>query len=97
MAFANDSIDPERRVGVSAVLYMAYGVGACVGPLAAGALMAHTGPASYYVFVSACAVLLLLLAVRKAGPAAGAGTPAMPVAPAPASTPVPTPTAEPQP
>jgi MFS family permease len=95
VALANDSIDPERRVGVSAVLYMAYGVGACVGPLAAGALMAHTGPASYYVFVSACAVLLLLLAVRKADPSVGAGTPVEPAAgPAPASMPVPTPTAE---
>ena len=60
VALANDRIDPDRRVGVSAVLYMAYGVGACVGPLTAGAIMTHTGPASYYVFVSACAALLLL-------------------------------------
>lgn len=98
VALANDSIDPDRRVGVSAVLYMAYGVGACMGPLAAGALMAHTGPASYYVFVSTCAILLLLLAVRRAdGPAAGVGAPIDPVStPAPASTPVPTPTVEPQ-
>lgn len=98
VALANDSIDPDRRVGVSAVLYMAYGVGACVGPLAAGVIMTHTGPASYYVFVSACALLLLLLAVRNPDSGAAVGTPAAQAAPAPApaATPVPTPTAEPQ-
>src|SRR3546814_1651530 len=32
-AFANDNVDPERRVGLSAILYMVYGVGACIGPL----------------------------------------------------------------
>ncbi|WP_026349926.1 MFS transporter [Bordetella sp. FB-8] len=75
VALANDRIDPERRVGVSAVLYMAYGVGACVGPLVAGALMAHTEPASYYVFVSGCAALLAVIAARRIGPGAGSETP----------------------
>src|SRR5690625_1613155 len=28
-AFANDNVDPERRVGLSAVVYMLYGLGAC--------------------------------------------------------------------
>lgn len=38
-AFANDNVDPDRRVGLSALLYMVYGLGACLGPLAAGGLM----------------------------------------------------------
>src|SRR5690606_28049243 len=38
-AFANDNVDLERRVGLSAILYMVYGVGACIGPLIVGLLM----------------------------------------------------------
>src|SRR5690606_29542753 len=38
-AFANDNVEPERRVGLSAILYMVYGLGACVGPLVVGFLM----------------------------------------------------------
>ena len=38
-AFANDNVDPDRRVGLSAILYMVYGLGACVGPLLVGFLM----------------------------------------------------------
>lgn len=72
VALANDRIDPDRRVGVSAVVYMAYGVGACVGPLVAGALMSHVGPSAYYMFVSACALLLVLrVRSKEPGPAAG--------------------------
>ena len=59
-AFANDNVDPERRVGLSALLYMVYGLGACLGPLAAGALMRAWGPDIYFVFVSACAALLVV-------------------------------------
>ncbi|MGB7482824.1 MFS transporter [Castellaniella ginsengisoli] len=59
-AFANDNVDPERRVGLSALLYMVYGLGACLGPLAAGALMRVWGPDVYFVFVSACAALLVV-------------------------------------
>src|SRR3546814_2009386 len=42
-AFANDNVDPERRVGLSAILYMVYGVGACIGPLLVGFLMGIWG------------------------------------------------------
>lgn len=59
-AFANDNVDPERRVGLSALLYMVYGLGACLGPLAAGGLMRVWGPDIYFVFVSACAALLVV-------------------------------------
>jgi MFS family permease len=59
-AFANDHVEPERRVGLSAILLMAYGIGACIGPMIAGGLMSLAGPNMYYVFVSACALTLVL-------------------------------------
>ncbi len=59
-AFANDNVDPERRVGLSAILYMVYGLGACVGPLLVGVLMRQLDSDMYYVFVSACALILVV-------------------------------------
>ncbi|OZI20363.1 MFS transporter [Bordetella genomosp. 9] len=59
-AFANDHVGSDRRVGLSAILLMAYGIGACIGPLIAGALMSLAGPNMYYVFISACALALVL-------------------------------------
>jgi MFS family permease len=59
-AFANDHVEPERRVGLSAILLMAYGIGACTGPLIAGGIMSLAGPDMYYVFISACALTLVL-------------------------------------
>lgn len=58
-AFANDHIESERRVGLSAILLMTYGVGACLGPLVAGGLMTLAGPVMYYVFISVCALILV--------------------------------------
>jgi MFS family permease len=58
-AFANDNVDPERRVGLSAILYMIYGLGACAGPLVAGILMRELGTSMYFVFLSACAAVLV--------------------------------------
>ncbi|MCC2594843.1 MFS transporter [Pusillimonas sp. MFBS29] len=60
-AFANDNVDPDRRVGLSAILYMVYGIGACIGPLVAGVLMRELDSSVYFVFVSACAVVLVAL------------------------------------
>jgi MFS family permease len=59
-AFANDNVEPERRVGLSAILYMVYGIGACVGPLVAGLLMRELDTSMYFVFVSACALILIV-------------------------------------
>src|SRR5690606_19855729 len=50
-AFANDNLDPDRRVGLSAILYMVYGLGACVGPLAVGLLMRELQAGVFFVFV----------------------------------------------
>lgn len=60
-AFANDNVEPERRVGLSAILYMAYGVGACIGPLLVGVLMDKLGSHLYYVFVCVCGVILTIM------------------------------------
>lgn len=62
----NDRIDPERRVGLTAMILMAYGIGACLGPTLAGALMRVGGANMLYVFTSACA-LLLFLTMRASG------------------------------
>lgn len=58
-AFANDHVEHERRVGLSAVLLITYGLGACIGPLIAGALMSWQGPGMYFVFISVCAAILV--------------------------------------
>lgn len=58
-ALANDYVEPERRVGLSAILLMTYGVGACLGPMLAGVLMRTGGPGMYYVFITACALILV--------------------------------------
>lgn len=59
-AFANDNVDPDRRVGLSAILYMIYGLGACVGPLFVGVLMRELQAGVFFVFVSACAIFLVI-------------------------------------
>lgn len=60
-AFANDNVDLERRVGLSAILYMVYGVGACIGPLIVGLLMNYFGSALFYIFVACCGAALVVL------------------------------------
>jgi len=60
VAFANDNVDPDRRVGLSAVLLMTYGLGACIGPLLVGALMRHWGNSLFFIFVSASAGILVM-------------------------------------
>lgn len=59
-AFANDNVDPERRVGLSAIVIMAYGLGAGLGPFIAGALMRYIDTNMFFIFVSGCAAILVL-------------------------------------
>ncbi|TAN31100.1 MAG: MFS transporter [Castellaniella sp.] len=63
-AFANDNVARERRVGLSSLLYMVYGVGACIGPLLAGVLMRGWGSSLYFVFISGCSAVLVVF-IRK--------------------------------
>ncbi|CAJ48440.1 MFS transporter [Bordetella avium] len=58
-ALANDHVEADRRVSLSAVLLMVYGVGACLGPLVAGLIMSLGGYTTYYVFVPLCALILV--------------------------------------
>ncbi len=48
IAYTNDWIEPDQRVGASALLVMVNGVGAILGPLVASALMASFGPSAYF-------------------------------------------------
>jgi len=57
-AFANDNVDPERRVGLSAILLMVYGLGACIGPLLAGFFMRQFNANALYIYTSFCAGVL---------------------------------------
>lgn len=60
VAFANDNIEPERRVGLSGILLMAYGLGAFIGPIAIGWLMRQMGSDVFFMFVSACVATLVV-------------------------------------
>ncbi|MFV3334379.1 MFS transporter [Pseudomonas sp. NY15437] len=59
VAFSNDHVEGERRVSLTAMLLVTFGVGACVGPLAAGALMKVFGSNMLYAFVCACSLILI--------------------------------------
>jgi len=60
LALANDNITPERRVGLSAIMLMVYGLGACIGPLLAGFFMRQFDPNAFYIFTSFCAGVLAM-------------------------------------
>lgn len=60
VAFANDNVDPDKRVGLSALVLMVYGLGAGMGPLIVGALMHAISPGMFFVFMALCATLLAL-------------------------------------
>ncbi|MFN3578960.1 MAG: MFS transporter [Pseudomonas sp.] len=63
VALANDHVEPEDRVPLSAMLLVTFGLGASIGPLAGSLLMKLLGPNMLYVFM-ACSTLILLLKVR---------------------------------
>ncbi|MFV3368187.1 MFS transporter [Pseudomonas sp. NY15435] len=59
VAFSNDHVEGEHRVSLTAMLLVTFGVGACIGPLAAGALMKAFGANMLYAFVCACSLILI--------------------------------------
>lgn len=65
VALANDNMEPRLRVSLAGLLLATFGVGACIGPLLAGALMEHFGSASLYYFFTACSGLLVLAVSQK--------------------------------
>ena len=54
MARAQDNIEKEEIVPVSTALILFFGIGACVGPIAASILMSKIGPFGLYYFTAAC-------------------------------------------
>lgn len=60
VAFANDNIEPEKRVSLAAVLLAVFGAGASIGPLLVGSLMRGMGPNMLFVFFSISAGLIAL-------------------------------------
>ena len=59
VAFANDHIEAERRVSLTAMLLVTYGIGASVGPLLAGVLMKLFGSQMLYAFFSVAGLVLV--------------------------------------
>nr|WP_298139663.1 MFS transporter [uncultured Pseudomonas sp.] len=60
VAFANDHVEGERRVSLTATLLVTFGVGASLGPLLVGVLMRFFGANMLYAFVCFCGVVLVL-------------------------------------
>lgn len=54
VAIANDYVEAERRVSLTACLLMAFGIGACIGPLITGAVMEPLGGSVLYFFFTFC-------------------------------------------
>ncbi|PAU63518.1 MFS transporter [Pseudomonas sp. PIC25] len=59
VAFSNDHVEGERRVSLTAMLLVTFGVGASIGPLLAGVLMKYFGANMLYAFFSFCALILV--------------------------------------
>lgn len=66
VAFSNDHVEGERRVSLTAMLLVTYGVGACIGPLLAGVLMNYIGSQMLYAFFGFFALVLVLRIRPKA-------------------------------
>lgn len=59
VAFSNDHIEAERRVSLTAMLLVTFGVGACIGPLLVGVLMKYYGAQMLYAFFCLCGLVLV--------------------------------------
>lgn len=60
VALANDHVDADRRVSLTAVMLTIFGVGASIGPLLAGSLMNLIGANMLYAFFTVCAVIIAI-------------------------------------
>ena len=59
-ALANSRIEQHERVSLSATILVTFGMGASIGPLIAAGLMQQMGDFMLYVFMSACALTLVI-------------------------------------
>lgn len=73
VSHTNDFVEPSERVLVSGTLLMVYGVGAVIGPLLAGIVMEHLGPAGLFFYIAGVYGLVGLYGLwrmtRRAAPA----------------------------
>jgi MFS family permease len=88
MARAQDNIDREDIVPVSAALILFFGLGACFGPVIASAVMANTGPWGLYHFTAVCGGVLGLTALIGRKKLAGRVKDQVPFVPMPKTSPV---------
>jgi MFS family permease len=58
VAYANDYIGQEQRVGVSAGLVLAFGVGAAMGAIPAGLLLNYLGPEGLFIYTATIGLAL---------------------------------------
>lgn len=57
-ALANQHVESQHRVALSAVIILTFGIGACIGPLLASAAMQLLGNGMLYGFMAICCVVL---------------------------------------
>ncbi|EMH4162520.1 MFS transporter [Pluralibacter gergoviae] len=70
VAIANDFVEAERRVSLTACLLMAFGIGACIGPLITGAIMEPLGGSVLYFFFTLCGGVIAFISwMRNRTPA----------------------------
>jgi MFS family permease len=64
VAHTNDRMEPREIIPASSALLLSYGLGACIGPIAAASVMAILGPAGLYTFIAVvslgCGVAVLI-------------------------------------
>ena len=60
VAFANDNIEAEKRVSLTAVLLTTFGLGASISPLLVGALMKTLGPNMLFAAFSLFAMYIAI-------------------------------------
>ncbi len=65
LAYTNDSLSPEDMPAASGGLVMTFGIGAILGPLAAGAAMERFGPAAFWLFMSATFALTAMYSAYR--------------------------------
>jgi MFS family permease len=71
IAHGNDHASPADRVELSATLILMYGLGAVVGPLAAGQVMAWFGAPAFFAYTSVFHALFLLFVAYRMSRRAG--------------------------
>lgn len=65
VAIANDNIEDDKRVSLSAILLMLFGVGAAIGPLISGYLMEQFDAKGLYIFTLIVAIAIVWLNLLK--------------------------------